>query len=282
MYFYLLCALCVACSATKLSDKSDQAPAYESSGHGMAAARVLDNTPGTLSGNWRLVWADEFDGPELNPDHWFIESGTGVSTDPGWGNNELQWYAAENVSLRDGYLVIEARAEESNGKAYTSGRINTRDRVAFRYGRIEARIKLPDGQGMWPAFWLLPQSDRYGTWAGSGEIDILEAVNLGVDGRNDIHGTIHFGGPWPDNLQAGQAHVVGTSVVDQFHTYARDKEELRWYVDGQQYAKQTQWRTNAAPYPAPFDQPFYLLLNLAVAITWTTIGCDGLSASNDG
>ena len=129
--------------------------------------------------------------------------------DPGWGNNELQWYAAENVSLRDGHLVIEARARRAMARR-THLAINTRDRVAFRYGRIEARIKLPDGQGMWPAFWLLPQNDRYGTWAGSGEIDILEAVNLGGDGRNDIHGTIHFGGPWPDNLQAGQAHIVST------------------------------------------------------------------------
>lgn len=271
IHSYLVLALCVACSATKLSDKADRDDVSGTVGGGVVAALVLDNTPRSSSEPWRLVWADEFDGPELNPDHWFIESGDGRQYGiPGWGNNELQWYAAENVSVRDGHLVIEARAEARNGKTYTSGRINTRDRVAFRYGRIEARIKLPDGQGMWPAFWLLPQNDRYGTWAGSGEIDILEAVNLGVDGRNDIHGTIHFGGPWPDNLQAGQAHIVSTSVVDQFHTYALewDLEELRWYVDGQQYAKQTQWRTQAAPYPAPFDQPFYILLNLAVGGNW--------------
>jgi beta-glucanase (GH16 family) len=95
--------------------------------------------------------------------------------------------------LADGMLSITARRDSVAGKQYSSARINTRDRFAFRYGRVEARIRLPAGQGLWPAFWLLPQDDAYGGWAASGEIDVMEAVNLGKSGGNNVHGTIHFG-----------------------------------------------------------------------------------------
>lgn len=214
-----------------------------------------------------LVWSDEFDGAKLDPEVWFFESGDGSQYGiPGWGNDELQWYLTDNAELRAGRLVINARNETSNGKDYTSARISTIDRFAFRYGRIEARIRLPGGQGLWPALWLLPQDNAYGTWAASGEIDIMEAVNLGAAGGNTVHGTIHYGGEWPDNVISGNEYEVATDATAEFHDYALewDTTEMRWYVDGVLYAMQNTWWTPAADFPAPFDQPFYILLNIAV------------------
>ena len=163
-------------------------------------------------------------------------------------------------------LVITARDESQGRLNYTSARIHTRDRFAFKYGRIEARIRLPGGQGLWPAFWLLPQDDVYGAWAASGEIDIMEAVNLGASGGNSVFGTIHYGGEWPDNVSAGTEYVVPTDASGEFHTYALewDPTEMRWYVDDILYAMQNSWSTTTSPFPAPFDQPFYILLNVAV------------------
>jgi len=172
--------------------------------------------------------------------------------------------------LENGMLVITAREEFSNSKNYTSARINTRDRFAFRYGRIEARIRLPGGQGLWPAFWLLPQDDVYGTWAASGEIDIMEAVNLGVAANNSVHGTLHYGGQWPNNVFTGSEYVVATDATAEFHVYALewDATEIRWYVDDVLYATQNSWSTTGAPFPAPFDQHFHILLNVAVGGNW--------------
>ncbi len=231
------------------------------------ALTVANNSAVSPGEALTLVWSDEFSDPQLNPETWFFESGDGSQYGiPGWGNNELQWYLPDNAELIDGMLVITAREQSQNGKNYTSARINTRDRFAFRYGRIEARIRLPGGQGLWPAFWLLPQDSVYGTWAASGEIDVMEAVNLGAAGGNTVYGTIHYGGEWPDNVFTGETYVVSTDATTEFHTYAIewDEAEMRWYVDDVLYATQSSWSSSAAPYPAPFDQPFYILLNVAV------------------
>jgi beta-glucanase (GH16 family) len=219
----------------------------------------------------RLVWSDEFDTAQLDPESWFFEEGDGSQYgNPGWGNNELQWYLPNSAQLENGNLVITARDEVSNGKTYTSARLHTRDRFAFRYGRVEARIRLPAGQGIWPAFWLLPQDNVYGGWAASGEIDIMEAVNLGVAGDNTVHGTIHYGGAAPGNVQSGVAYVVPTDAAANFHVYAIewDPAEIRWYVDSVLYAMKNDWESTVAPFPAPFDQHFYLLLNVAVGGNW--------------
>ena len=214
-----------------------------------------------------LVWADEFDDPQLDPENWFFETGDGSQYGiPGWGNSELQYYLPNNASLENGLLTIEARAESSNGFNYTSARIHTRDRFAFRYGRIEARMRLPGGQGVWPAFWLLPQNDQYGGWAASGEIDIVEAVNLGGAGGNNIYGTIHYGGEWPNNVFSGETFLVSANTTTEFHTYAIewDANEIRWYVDDVLYAMRNSWLSTGGVFPAPFDQHFYILLNVAV------------------
>jgi beta-glucanase (GH16 family) len=216
-----------------------------------------------------LVWSDEFNGTKLDPAVWFFETGDGSQYGPdliGWGNDELQWYLPDNAELSDGKLKITARRETANGYNYTSARINTRDRFAFRYGRIEASIKLPPGQGIWPAFWLLAQDSPYGRWAASGEIDIVEAVNLDGTGGNRIYGTIHYGGEFPANLSTGARYTPSTDVTGEFNTYAVewDATEIRWYVNDTLYAVQNSWSSTAAPFPAPFDQNFYIIFNVAV------------------
>ena len=215
-----------------------------------------------------LVWSDEFDGAQLDPETWFFATGDGTEKGlpGGWGNKELQHYLPDNAQLVNGVLQITARRELVEGSNYTSARINTEDRFAFKYGRIEASIKLPSGQGLWPAFWMLSQDSPYGTWAASGEIDIMEAVNLDGTGANEIYGTLHYGGAFPANIYTGVTYTPGPDVTDDFHTYALewDETEIRWYFDDTLYAMQNSWSSTAAPYPAPFDQPFHILLNLAV------------------
>jgi beta-glucanase (GH16 family) len=232
---------------------------------------TADNSAVSPGDTLTLVWSDEFGAAQLDPESWFFEEGDGSQYGiPGWGNNELQWYLPNSAQLENGNLVITAREEVSNGKNYTSARINTRDRFALRYGRIEARIRLPGGQGIWPAFWLLPQDDVYGTWAASGEIDVMEAVNLGASGGNTVHGTLHHGGAWPNNVSSGSGYEVATDATADFHVYALewDATEMRWYVDDVLYAMQNAWSTTAAPFPAPFDERFYILLNVAVGGNW--------------
>jgi beta-glucanase (GH16 family) len=223
--------------------------------------------PGAPEDTLTLVWSDEFDGTQLNNRNWFFETGDGTEYGiPGWGNNELQFYLPDNAQLEDGLLKITAREESVGAFNYTSARINTRDRFAFQYGRIEARMRLPGGQGIWPAFWMLAQDSPYGGWAASGEIDIMEATNLGVGGKNEVLGTIHYGGEFPDNVFSGESYLVPTDAQADFHVYAVEWEatEIRWYVDGVLYAMRNNWFSTGGPFPAPFDHPFYIIFNVAV------------------
>jgi len=225
---------------------------------------------------WHLVWSDEFNGRKIDTSKWDFQTGTGSQYGlEGWGNNELQYYRSENASVKDGNLVIEARKEDFEGCAYTSARMRTvkddgTELFAKTYGRIEARIKMPTGNGLWPAFWLLPATSDYGTWASSGEIDILEAK-----GRlpNRVYGTVHFGQAWPGNKYTGGMYKFpnGETIAD-YHVYSLEWEPglLRWLVDGNVYYETQQWWSLGAgqsepyAYPAPFDKPFYILLNLAL------------------
>jgi beta-glucanase (GH16 family) len=238
---------------------------------------TIEDVPDTLEEwGWKLVWSDEFDGASLNPDNWTPQVGDG--SDVGltrWGNNELQWYQEENITVEDGNLVITARAEEVVPTfPYTSGRMRSIDKVDVKYGRIEARVKPPAGQGLWSAFWMLPTDSPYNGWAASGEIDIMEAVNPGI--RNDVFGTLHYGFPWP--LQQASNKAVSMTPEDDFHTYAIEweKDEIRWYIDNVHYhtVRSDHWNTYYyagrdtgyvdGPGSAPFDVDFHILLNLAV------------------
>ncbi|MEO1576661.1 MAG: glycoside hydrolase family 16 protein [Pseudomonadota bacterium] len=213
----------------------------------------------------QLVWSDEFDGDSVDLTKWEFQIGDGSELGiPGWGNNEKQWYTANNATVADGKLTIEAREETVGNFDYTSSRLRTLGRGDWTFGRFEMRAKLPSTQGMWPAFWMLSSfPEAYGVWAASGEIDIMESVGSDPD---RIFGTIHYGGEFPGNLSTSETYSPSTDVSDEFHVYAIewDADEIRWYVDDTLYAVQNAWSSTAGPYPAPFDQPFYILLNVAV------------------
>lgn len=214
--------------------------------------------------DWQLVWSDEFDGSSLDLSKWEHQQGTGCPNLCGWGNNELQFYRSNNTSVGGGFLTIEAREEGFADADYTSSRIRTRGQGDWTYGRFEMRAKLPIGQGMWSAFWMLPTNSPYGGWAASGEIDIMEGLGH-LPQR--VYGTIHYGGEWPENTSSGQSLTLsGDDFHSNFHVFALEWEptELRWYVDGKLFATQTDWGSDGNPLPAPFDTDFHLLLNLAV------------------
>lgn len=216
-----------------------------------------------------LVWSDEFDGNDLDTfSKWSYQLGDGRSEGlpSGWGNAELQWYTDQNTTVADGLLTITAQRESVEpGFQYTSSRLRTKYRAEWTYGRMEMRAKFPVGKGFWPAFWMLPTDQTiYGTWAASGEIDIVEY--LGSEPET-IFGTIHYGGAWPNNQHSGEEYTLPTGTfADDFHVFAIEWEpnEIRWYVDDVHYATQTEWSSTGGPYPAPFDVDFHLLLNLAV------------------
>ncbi|MEW6706461.1 MAG: RICIN domain-containing protein [Pseudomonadota bacterium] len=223
------------------------------------------------NGGWRLVWRDEFDGNAVDPGKWEFEV-----NGKGGGNNELQYYTArpQNAYVANGLLTIQALRERYCGadgcRDYTSARLRTLGKGDWRYGRIEARARLPRGQGLWPAIWMLPTDWVYGGWAASGEIDIMEAVNPAAAGGNRIYGTLHYGGAWPNNTHKGGSTVPAGSVVDQFHVYAVEWEptQIRFYVDGQLYHTATEWWSSGGAFPAPFNQRFHLILNVAVGGNW--------------
>ena len=212
-----------------------------------------------------LVWEDEFMGTQLDTTKWSFQLGDGCPALCGWGNNELQWYQKENVSLQDGLLSITAKADTVENKHYTSARIRSIGKGDWTYGRFEIRAKMPIGQGMWPAIWMLPtDSTIYGVWAASGEIDIMEYVG---HLPNEIFGTIHYGGTWPRNTYTSKKYMISDSTFhDSFHVFSIEWEpdEIRWYVDETLYAKQTKWYSENGDFPAPFDQDFHMILNLAV------------------
>jgi beta-glucanase (GH16 family) len=226
----------------------------------------------------QLPWSDEFDGTSLDPSHWTFDIGTGPPY-PGWGNNELEYYTSrpQNVYVTNGLLHIVALQESYNGSSYTSAKLKTRGFFYQKYGRFEFRARLPQGQGYWSALWLLPEDSVYGGWAASGEIDLME--NKGSNPTN-VLGTLHFGGMYPNQAQSyGPSFIFppGGSVTN-FHIYALEwsSNAISWYVDNQLYQTQTSWwsssnPTNTSirnPYPAPFDQPFYILMNVAIGGTF--------------
>jgi beta-glucanase (GH16 family) len=217
------------------------------------------------------IWVDDFKGTSLNKKDWEPMIGDGSAYGiPGWGNNELQYYSSrsQNLVVSGGLLRIIARKESFGGRNYTSARIRTLNKPKgdFRYGRVEARMKVPIGQGLWSAFWMLSSSSAYGGWASSGEIDIMEIVNS----TQQCLFTIHHGGAWPNNVYTGGSVTRPSGFGDGFHVYAVEWEpdSIKWFVDGvQTYSlNSTQWYSSAATWNqrAPFDVAFHMLINLAV------------------
>ncbi|MDX1531939.1 MAG: glycoside hydrolase family 16 protein, partial [Rhodothermales bacterium] len=221
---------------------------------------VIPDPEATPEG-WALVWSDEFEGAELDTTKWEVQLGDGCPDLCGWGNGEFQSYQAENVSVDGGVLTITARRRVAGGDTtYTSARIRTLGRGDWTYGRFEVRAKLPTGQGIWPAIWLLFSEDTYGGWAASGEIDIMEAIG---SEPGEVFGTLHYGGVFPDNEFSGEAfELAAGTFADDFFVFALEWEEgaIRWYVNNVLYQTQTaeDWYTTGSDDPAaPFDHAFH-------------------------
>ncbi|MBE0376282.1 glycoside hydrolase family 16 protein [Pseudoalteromonas prydzensis] len=276
-----------------------------------ACQQVEQTEPVTasLGEGWQLVWQDEFNGSQIDSQKWQHEVNC-----RGGGNDEKQCYTAraENSFVEQGLLHLVAIKEQYTGpkfnrdevnsdaersltqtQPFTSARLRSKGLGDWRYGRFEIRAKLPAGQGAWPAIWMLPTDWEYGRWASSGEIDIMEAVNLKVPTddktapvgtlESRVHGTLHYGGPAPKNVYSGTAYTFAgdQNPADTFHVYALEwqQDEMRWYVDDIHFAtfKSEQWYSASEqadgtlienPGFAPFDKRFHMLLNFAVGGNW--------------
>ena len=214
---------------------------------------------GAPPGFSRLVWSDEFTGSTINSANWSFETGGG-----GWGNNELENYTnrPENARISNGVLVIEARRESFGGSAYTSARMKTQGKQSFGINTwVEARIDAPEGQGIWPAFWMLGNSISTVGWPSCGEIDIME-----IQGQNPAKnfGTIHWADQNGNHASFGGIFNSSSSLTAGFHTYAisRTATSIKWYVDRVQYAEAN--ISGGINSTSEFQGPFFILLNVAV------------------
>ena len=238
---------------------------------GCASAGGSDALPPAGSAEWTLSWSDEFEGADgslPDPVKW-----TPVVTGNGGGNQELQYYTdrPSNVHVENGMLVITGRRETYTGpdgtREYTSARLSTAAGFQQVYGRFEARMKLPRGQGVWPAFWLLGQNLPQVGWPACGEIDIME--NVGFEPAT-VHGTIHGPGfSGADGISASYSLASG-KFADAFHQFAAEWEpgQIRFYVDGTLYATRTPADLPAGAQWAQDGHPFWIILNLALGGSW--------------
>jgi beta-glucanase (GH16 family) len=241
-------------------------------GSGDTTTALSPARPSAGHAHWTLVWSDEFDGANgsaPDPTKWTHDVGGN-----GWGNDELEYYTArtENVHLQDGQLVIQALREDYKGldgvtRNYTSARLKTQGLFQQTYGRFEARIKIPYGQGLWPAYWMLGSSIAKGGWPNCGEIDIFE--NIGREPFT-VHGTVHGPGYFDKRGITGSFTLPsGRRFADDFHLFAVEwePETIRFYVDSSLYKTVT--RSDLPPGAAwVFDHPFFLILNVAVGGKW--------------
>lgn len=225
----------------------------------------------TVSDNeYTLMWSDNFEGTELNRNDWNVET-----HDAGWVNAESQAYVDDekNIYVEDGNLILRPiRQKNADGtETITSGRVNTQGKHDFTYGLFEVRAKVPTGKGFLPAFWMMPTDENlYGQWPRCGEIDAMEVMG---QENNKLYGTIHYGNPHSE--KQGTYTLENGNFTDEYHTFACDWEpgKITWYVDGVKYHEANDWYSTTegqgtVTYPAPFDQPFYAILNLAVGGSW--------------
>jgi beta-glucanase (GH16 family) len=232
---------------------------------GFAWYQILTTTPYDQQGGGgnedftNLIWADEFDiNGAPNPENWGFDIGTGNN---GWGNAEAQYYTnnANNVIVQDGKLIITARAESLSGSNYTSARIKSENKFDFKYGKIEVRAKLPSGGGTWPAIWMLGANFSEVGWPQCGEIDIMEHRG---NQQDVIHGALHYPGNSAGNANTNSTNVP--NVSNEFHTYSIvwTENSIRFFVDDQQF------HTFANNGSVPFNQEFFIILNVAMGGTF--------------
>lgn len=226
-----------------------------------SALPAAASSPVAAPANWTLTWSDEFDSSQLDHTKWVAETGG-----HGWGNKELQHYTGrpENVRVAGGMLIIEARRERYGGNDYTSARIKTAGLMEQTHGRFEARIKVPKGQGIWPAFWMLGANIKDLGWPRSGEIDIMEIIGKEP---STAYGTLHGPGYSGDKAFSGKLPLERGIHADNFHVFAVEWErgEIRWYRDGTLYHTA---RPELVKGDWVFEHPFFVLLNLAVGGQW--------------
>lgn len=253
-------------------EKKDENSSFGSVSGGSSSADTFETTPSELAKKgYSFKWGDNFTGTSLNRSDWNVELHA-----PGWVNSELQEYvdSDENIQVKDGNLLLKP-VEKTNAdgtKSYTSGRINTQGKHDFKYGYFECRAKVPAGKGYLPAFWMMPTDENlYGQWPKCGEIDIMEVMGQET---NKAYGTIHYGEPH-DQRQGTYTVSETNNFVDNYHTYACEWEpgKIIWYIDGVKFHEESDWFSaksgqGEVTYPAPFDQPFYMILNLAVGGSW--------------
>jgi len=230
-------------------------------------AFILSHAVAQAAPNWQLVWADEFSGPQINRANWTYDTGAG-----GWGNNELQYYTErpQNSYVTtdgsgNGMLVIEAKPEKYRNASYTSARMKTQGLQNWTYGRIEARMSIPGGKGVWPAFWMLGADFPSVGWPKCGEIDIMEHVEAYDMGPTSVRGSLHGPVRYGANSIHGDATVQ--NLTGNFHVFAVEWEpaQVRWYVDGQQYLA-----ANSTDVPGNwvFNHPFFIIMNVAIGGSW--------------
>ena len=219
--------------------------------------------------SYQMVWNDEFDGTTIDESKWSYDLGDGcqISADLcGWGNNELEYYTdrPENAYLSNGNLVIEAKKESPlylGQHQYTSARMVTKNKGDWKYGRVDVRAKMPIGQGLWPAIWMLSTDEKYGGWPRSGEIDIMEYLG---NEPHKMFGTIHYGHDfWRYNSQDTVLEVG--SFANEFHVFTVlwNEDCIQFQLDGKNFGVPNT-RSTVLPTTYHFDQKFHLLLNVAV------------------
>ncbi len=216
---------------------------------------------------YSLAWNDEFEAETLSND-WVFEIGDGCPDLCGWGNNELQYYRRENTELKEGYLVITAKEESRGGKNYTSSRLKTQGQQNFQFGRIDIRAALPQGQGIWPAFWMLGENITEIPWPACGEIDIMEMIGGNADGRdNTVHGTLHWDNNGSYASDGGKRSLSdGAILKDNFHVYSLiwEEDRITWLLDDEVFHSM-----DISPAAMDeFREPFFLLINMAVGGNW--------------
>lgn len=219
------------------------------------------STPMSYAG-YQLVWNDEFDGNQLSND-WTQEIGNGQG---GWGNQELQYYRAENTTVEDGLLKITAKQEFFGGFNYTSSRIKTQGKQFFTYGRIDIRAALPYGKGLWPALWMLGESFSSVGWPACGEIDIMEMVGGMPNGDNTVHGTVHWSNNGSHANFGGSRKLSSGILAENFHVFSIiwDETSIVWYIDDVQYHT-----IDITPAElSEFHSDFFFIFNVAVGGVW--------------
>ena len=259
-------------SVEQTASSSSDAPAPESSSSSEAVTSSESVSP--------YLWSDEFEGSTIDTDKWTFEIGTGAG---GWGNNEWEYYTdrSENAFIKDGILHIRANKESYEGASYTSARMITKGKFSFTYGTVEARIALPTGKGIWPAFWMLGENIDQVSWPACGEIDIIEVVNS----EHIVYGTNHWqyeGKHVEYGNNTGNFHGASTVLdITEFHTYkfTWDEKLIAMYVDDFKY-HEISIEDNAGGTDA-FHKPFFILLNVAVAGNWPGFEVDDSQFPNE-